>query len=163
MRYLAKRILLYIPITLLVTMLVFVLMRVIPGDPALLIRAGRGGSYMPKDLANLRHELGTDQPLSVQYGRWMWRLLHGDLGTSLFFRTPITKEIGPRIPPTLELAFLAVFISFIVAVPLGAVAAGRQDHVIDHVVRVFSLTGISVPIFVTGLVLRNPGSSSSMP
>jgi peptide/nickel transport system permease protein len=154
-RYLAKRILLYIPVIILATVLVFLLMRVIPGDPALLILAGASGegSFKQDDLVNLRRELGTDRPIYVQYGSWIWGLLHGDLGTSLFYRTQIKKELGPRIPPTLELAFLAVIGSFIVAVPLGALSAVRRDSVVDYVARVFTFTGISMPIFVTGLVV----------
>src|SRR5919205_322710 len=117
MLYIAKRILLCIPVMFAVTVLVFLLMRVIPGDPALLILAGSGeGSVKKEDLEQLRRELGTDRPLYVQYGTWIWGTLRGDLGTSLFYRTPIAKEIGPRIPSTLELAFLAVIASFSLAV-----------------------------------------------
>lgn len=154
-RYIAHRILLYIPIILMVTGLVFLLMRVIPGDPALLILAGASGegSFKKEDLANLRRELGTDRPLYVQYGSWLWGLLHGDLGTSLFYGTQIKKEIGPRLPATLELAFLAGIISVVLAVPLGALSAVKQDSTLDYVARVFTFTGISIPIFVTGLVV----------
>jgi peptide/nickel transport system permease protein len=154
-RYLTKRILLYIPVIILATVLVFLLMRVIPGDPALLILAGASGegSFKQEDLANLRRELGTDRPIYVQYGAWIWGLLHGDMGTSLFYRTQIKKEIGPRIPPTLELAFLAVITSFVLAVPLGALSAVKRDSGIDYVARIFTFTGISIPIFVTGLVV----------
>src|SRR5215471_9281705 len=124
-----RRLLLYVPIILLVTVLVFLLMRVIPGDPALLILAGTSGegSFKKEDLANLRRTLGTDRPLYVQYSTWVWGLLHGELGTSLFYHTPIKKEIGPRIPATPELAVLAVLLSVILAVPLGAVSAVKQD------------------------------------
>src|SRR5262245_36445107 len=117
--------LLYIPVILAVTMMVFLLMRVIPGDPALLMLAGASGdgAFKPEDLHKLRHELGTDRPLYIQYGKWLWDLLHGELGTSLFYRTPIVKELGPRIPSTLELAFLAVLSSFVLAVPLGVLSA----------------------------------------
>ena len=155
MRYIVHRILLYVPILFLVTVLVFLLMRVIPGDPALLILAGTSGegSFKKEDLANLRRELGTDRPLYVQYGRWVWGLLHGDLGTSLFYRTQIQKEISPRLPATLELALLAVLLSVVVAVPLGALSAVKQDSTLDYVARVFTFTGISIPIFVTGLVV----------
>ena len=155
MRYIVHRILLYVPILFLVTVLVFLLMRVIPGDPALLILAGASGegSFKKEDLANLRRELGTDRPLYVQYGSWLWGLLHGDLGRSLFYRTQIEKEISPRLPATLELALLAVLLSVVVAVPLGALSAVKQDSTLDYVARVFTFTGISIPIFVTGLVV----------
>ena len=155
MRYLVRRLLLYIPVLLLVTVLVFLLMRVIPGDPALLILAGSSGegSFKPEDLANLRHTLGTDRPLYVQYGTWVWGLVRGELGMSLFYRTPITREIGPRIPATLELAVLAVLLSVMLAVPLGAVSAVKQDSLLDYSARILTFAGISVPIFVTGLVV----------
>lgn len=155
MTYLIRRLLLYVPIILLVTLLVFLLMRVIPGDPALLILAGSSGdgSFKKEDLARLRRELGTDRPLHVQYGEWVWRLLHGDLGRSLFYRTPIQNELGPRLPATLELAFLAVFLSVILAVPLGALSAVKQNSTLDYIARVITFTGISIPIFVTGLVV----------
>ena len=132
MLYIAKRTLLCLPVMLVVTVLVFLLMRVIPGDPALLILAGSGeGSVKQEDLDNLRRELGTDRPLHIQYGTWIWGLVRGDFGTSLFYRTPIIREIGPRIPATLELAFLAVIISFILAVPLGVLSAVKQDRWLD--------------------------------
>jgi len=153
--YLIQRVLLYIPIILLVTVLVFLLMRVIPGDPALLILAGTSGdgSFKKEDLLKLRAELGTDRPLHAQYGTWLWGLVHGDLGISLFYRTPIKKELGPRIPATLELAFLAVLISVVLAVPLGALSAVKQGSMLDYLMRMLTFTGISVPIFVTGLMV----------
>jgi peptide/nickel transport system permease protein len=153
--YLIQRVLLYIPIILLVTVLVFLLMRVIPGDPALLILAGTSGdgSFKKEDLLKLRAELGTDRPLHAQYGTWLWELVHGDLGISLFYRTPIKKELGPRIPATLELAFLAVLISVVLAVPLGALSAVKQGSMLDYLARMLTFTGISVPIFVTGLMV----------
>ncbi len=155
MSYLLQRVLLYVPVMLLVTILVFLLMRVIPGDPALLILAGTSGdgSFKQEDLLKLRTELGTDRPLHVQYGTWLWGLVHGDLGMSLFYRTPIKKELAPRIPATLELAFLAVLISVILAVPLGALSAVKQGSTLDYVTRMVTFTGISVPIFVTGLMV----------
>ncbi len=155
MSYLIQRVLLYIPIILLVTVLVFLLMRVIPGDPALLILAGTSGdgSFKKEDLLKLRAELGTDRPLHAQYGTWLWGLVHGDLGISLFYRTPIKKELGPRIPATLELAFLAVLISVVLAVPLGALSAVKQGSMLDYLARMLTFTGISVPIFVTGLMV----------
>ncbi len=155
MRYFMRRMLLFIPMMLLVTLVVFVLMRVIPGDPALLILAGTSGdgSFTPQELARLRHELGTDRPLHVQYVSWIGGLLHGDLGTSLFYRTKILNELGPRIPPTFELALLAGVSSIILAVPLGVLSAVKQNSPLDYFARAFTFAGISVPIFVTGLLM----------
>lgn len=154
MRYLAQRLLLYIPMLLLLTLLVFVLMRVIPGDPALLILAGSGeGSFSQQELANLRRELGTDRPLMVQYTAWIGGVLRGDFGTSLFYRTPIIQELAPRLPATFELAMLAGLASLLCAVPLGTLSAIKQDSVLDYLARLMTFTGISVPIFVIGLML----------
>jgi peptide/nickel transport system permease protein len=154
-RYLGKRLLLCLPALFAVTAMVFLLMRVIPGDPALLILAGASGdgSFKPSDLADLRRTLGTDRPLHVQYGHWIWGLAHGDLGTSLFYRTPILKELGPRIPSTLELAGLAMVSSFLLAVPLGVLSAVKQNTPLDYATRLFTFAGISIPIFVTGLTV----------
>jgi peptide/nickel transport system permease protein len=155
MRYVLRRLLLYIPMLLMLTLLVFMLMRVIPGDPALLILAGTSGdgSFTQKDLARLRRELGTDRPILVQYTSWLGGLLRGNLGMSLFYRTPIIQEIGPRLPATFELAIMAGLMSIMVAVPLGTLSAVKQDSMLDYAARVFTFTGISIPIFVTGLLL----------
>ena len=155
MRYISKRLLLFVPTILAVTVMVFLLMRVLPGDPALLILAGSSGdgSFKEADLLKLRRDLGTDRPLHSQYGAWVWGLARGDLGTSLFYRTPILRELGPRIPSTLELAFLAVLSSFVLAVPLGVISAVKQDTLLDHATRLLTFTGISVPIFVIGLMV----------
>jgi peptide/nickel transport system permease protein len=155
MRYLAQRILLYIPMIILVTILAFLLMRVIPGDPALMILAGvtGEGSFTQEDLANLRRELGTDKPIYVQYVNWLWNVLHGELGTSMFYRTPIEYELGPRIPATFELAFMAIVMSIILAVPLGTLSAVKQDSLLDYAARILTFTGISIPIFVIGIVV----------
>ncbi|ETW94887.1 MAG: hypothetical protein ETSY1_32915 [Candidatus Entotheonella factor] len=139
---------------LLVTILAFVLMRVIPGDPALMILAGvtGDGSFTQEELANLRQELGTDRPIYIQYTNWIWNLLRGDLGMSMFYRTPIIEELGPRIPATFELAFMAIIMSAVLAVPLGAISAVKQNSAIDYAARIITFTGISIPIFVIGLV-----------
>ena len=154
-RYIAIRFLLFIPTALLVTLGVFLLMRIIPGDPALLRLTGISGegSYTQQDLDNLRHKLGTDRPIYIQYGSWMLNLVQLDLGTSLYFGTQVKDEIGPRLPLTVELAIIATALSLLIAVPLGAVSALNQDSPIDYAARIFTFTGISVPIFVTGLVV----------
>src|SRR5262245_54833721 len=155
MRYISKRLLLFVPTILVVTLMVFLLLRVLPGDPALLILAGSSGdgSFKQADLLKLRRDLGTDRPLYVQYSAWVWGLVRGDLGTSLFYRTPILRELGPRIPSTLELAFLAVAASFVLAVPLGVLSAMKQDTAVDYATRLFTFAGISIPTFVTGLAV----------
>jgi peptide/nickel transport system permease protein len=154
-QYVVKRLLLYVPTILLVTLLVFGLMRIIPGEPALLILAGASGdgNFTDEDLTNMRHELGTDRHIVVQYGDWISDLAQGDLGTSMYYRLPVMEELGPRIPLTIELAIMAGIISFIVAVPLGIISAIKQDSIGDYIARLFTFSGISIPIFVTGLVV----------
>lgn len=152
--YVAKRVLLFIPTMFLVTVLVFLIMRIIPGDPAILILAGieGGGEFTEEDLAAVRSEMGTDRPIHVQYGDWVWGLLQGDMGTGLFSGTAVTSEIGPRYPLTLELALLASIASMIVAVPIGILMAIKQDTIVDYGARILTFSGISIPIFVVGIV-----------
>ena len=153
-QYIARRFLLFIPTAVLVTLLVFFFMRIIPGDAAILILAGASGegTYTEEDLANLRHELGTDKPTHVQYGLWMWDLLRGDLGTSLFYGTSIKDELKDRFPLTMELAILGMVFSFLIAVPLGILSALKQDTMPDHTARLICFGGIAIPNFVIGLV-----------
>ena len=114
-QYIARRILLFIPTMFLVTLLVFLLLRIMPGDPALgllLGGGGAGGVWKPEDLENLRHKLGTDRPIPVQYGTWIGDVVRGDLGTSFWYTSPVLELLKPRIPVTLELTGLAILISF---------------------------------------------------
>ena len=153
-QYIIRRLLLFIPTMFLVTLLVFLFMRVMPGDPALMILTGHTGegSYTQEDLENLQHKLGTDRPLHVQYGRWVWSLLHGDLGNSFFYGIHINKLLEPRIYLTLELTALGIAISFAMAVPLGILSAIYQNSVVDYISRIYVLIGLSIPTFVVGLV-----------
>ena len=153
-QYIARRALLFIPTMLLLTGLVFLFMRIIPGDPALLILAGPlgEGSYSEEDLQLLRIELGTDRGVAAQYGSWIWDLVRGDLGTSYFRGLPIRDMLAVRLPLTIELTMMAVLISFIVAVPLGVISALTQNKLPDYIAKVISFTGVAIPTFVTGLV-----------
>ena len=105
--YLAKRFLLFIPTLLLVTLMVFALMRLIPGDPAYLLLAGSDGEgqFTEEQLDVLRQQLGTDRPLAVQYLTWVWGLVRWDFGTSMYYDTPISEDISTKLPITLELTF----------------------------------------------------------
>ena len=153
--YIARRILLFIPTVVLVTLLVFLFLRIIPGDPALMaLTSGTGeGSFTEEQLAQKRSELGLDKPLHVQYGVWVWDLLHIDLGTSYFFTgVPIVDQMKVRLPVTLELTALGLLISFVVAVPLGIISALKQDTAIDYLARGISFVGVAIPNFVTALV-----------
>src|SRR6266481_8165550 len=122
--YILKRLLLIIPTLLGAATLVFVIMRVIPGDVALLIFGGdAGGQIDAKQLADMRHRLGLDQPLLVQFGTWLWGVLRFDFGTSLWTGQPVIQELLIRLPLSLELALLASMVSVLIAIPLGMLAA----------------------------------------
>lgn len=154
-QYIIKRVLLLIPTILLVTIIVFALIRVIPGDPALLVLVGPSGegTFTEEQLQEMQRRLGTDRPVHEQYGVWMWGLLRGDLGDSIFYERPVTDQLGEAVPVTLELAVLGMLLSFIVAVPLGVVAALKQDTFVDHIAGLISFTGIGVPTFVVGVLI----------
>ena len=152
-QYAIKRIGLFIPTVLLVTVIVFVVMRLIPGDPALAILSADDASYTEQELQELRAQLGTDRPLVVQYLDWMGGLLRGDFGTSFWWNGPVMDRLGERIPVTIELAILGIALAVICAVPLGVISAIKPDSPIDYVSRVFTLVGISIPTFFSGILL----------
>jgi peptide/nickel transport system permease protein len=139
-----------VPVTLFGLLLVtFLIGRVMPIDPVIAIV----GDHAPPDvIARVRTELGLDRPLYVQFGIYLSNLAHGDLGTSVMTTRPVTDDIARFFPATLELATAAIIIAILIGVPLGVSAAARQGSRFDHVVRVISLAGQSVPVFVLGLV-----------
>jgi peptide/nickel transport system permease protein len=152
-QYAAKRIGLFIPTVLLVTVIVFVVMRLIPGDPALAILSADDAAYTEQELSELRAELGTDRPIVVQYFDWMSGLLRGDFGTSFWWNGPVMDRLGERIPVTIELAILGIALAVVCAVPLGVISAIKPDSPIDYVSRIFTLVGISIPTFFSGILL----------
>ena len=117
--YIAKRFLLFIPTLLIATLFVFVLLRLIPGDPAMVKLVGETGEakFTQEQLEAMRAKLGTDRPLYVQYGEWVWGMLRLDFGVSLFFEEPVAKDLAAKFPITLELTVLALLIATLVAVP----------------------------------------------
>jgi peptide/nickel transport system permease protein len=153
--YLAKRFLLFIPTLLLVTLMVFALMRLIPGDPAYLLLAGSDGEgqFTEEQLDVLRQQLGTDRPLTVQYLTWVWGLVRWDFGTSMYYDTPISEDISTKLPITLELTFMALLFAFSVAVPLGILSAVKQDSIADYASRMIAIAGIAMPTFWTGILV----------
>ena len=152
--YLAKRLLLIVPTLLGVASLVFVIMRVIPGDVALLILGGYQAGHIDRaQLTAMHRQLGLDQPWLVQYGTWLWGLLRFDFGTSLWTGQPVVQELLIRLPLSLELAFLATGVSVLIAIPLGMLAAARQDTWVDYVVRVISIGGLAIPSFWVGILV----------
>ena len=150
--YIAKRLLLVVPTLLGVATLVFIIMRVIPGDVALLILGGDAGGIDPQQLAAMRHQLGLDQPMVVQFAQWLWGVVQFDFGKSLWTGQPVVEELLVRLPLSLELAVLATLVSVVIAIPLGMLAAVRQDSWVDYVVRVISIGGLAIPGFWVGIL-----------
>ena len=153
--YVIKRFMLFIPTLLLVTLMVFALMRLVPGDPAELLLMGfeGDGQFSGQQLADLRAKLGTDRPLAVQYLDWIWGMLRGDFGVSMYFDTPISEDLGAKVPITLELAGLALLLAFVVAMPLGVLSAVRQDTIADYASRIIAIAGVAMPTFWIGILV----------
>jgi peptide/nickel transport system permease protein len=151
--YILKRLLLIVPTLLGAATLVFLIMRVIPGDVALLIFGGdQAGHIDPKQLAAMRERLGLNDPLWMQFGQWLWGVVRFDFGTSLWTGRPVIEELLIRLPLTVELALLATVVSVIIAIPLGMLAAIRQDTWVDYAVRVVSIGGLAIPGFWVGIL-----------
>lgn len=152
-QYAIKRIALFIPTVLILTVIVFVLMSVVPGDPALAILSDGEGNYTQQELDDLRHELGTDRSIAVQYFDWIGGVIRGDFGDSFWFNAPVMTELKTRLPRTLELAVLAIVLAVAISVPLGMLSAIRPDGWLDYFARFFSLVGVSVPNFLFAVLI----------
>jgi peptide/nickel transport system permease protein len=150
--YILKRLFLIVPTLLGAATLVFLIMRVIPGDVALLILGGDQGQIDQKQLVAMRQQLGLDQPLVVQFGSWLWGVLRFDFGKSLWTGQPVVDELLIRLPLSLELALLATLVSVIISIPLGMLAAVRQDTWVDYVIRIVSIGGLAIPGFWVGIL-----------
>jgi peptide/nickel transport system permease protein len=149
-RFVLGRMVTVIPVLALVTAGVFLLIHLTPGDP---IDAMMAESVDAGVKAELRRELGLDQPIHVQYLRWMGRVLRGDLGRSIRNGQPVVEDVGNRIRPSLELAFLAMLIALLVAFPLGMLSAARRNSPVDGAGTAFALLGICMPNFLIALLL----------
>jgi peptide/nickel transport system permease protein len=153
-QYIIKRVLLMFPTLFGAALLVFLLMNIVPGDIALLIIAGdQGEAIDPQELAILREQLGLDRPLHIQFLRWIWGVVRFDFGESLWTGAPVLEELLIRLPLTLEVAFAATLVSTLIALPLGTLAAIRQDTWVDYIVRVISIGGLAIPSFWTGILI----------
>jgi peptide/nickel transport system permease protein len=133
-----------------VAFVVFSLLYLTPGDPAAILA---GDAATDDDIRRIRAKLGLDEPFFVRFGGWVWALLHGDLGTSIFTNLPVTHLIGQRIEPTVALTLCTLLISVAIAVPLGVIAAAKVGTWVDRAVMAFSVLGFSVPVFVLAYVL----------
>jgi peptide/nickel transport system permease protein len=147
--YALRRILLFFPVAIGVTAIVFLVIRFAPGDPVVSML---GLDYSPEQAAQLRATLGLDEPIPVQYGLWLGRVIQGDLGSSYFTRQPVLNMVMDRLPNTLALAGGAMTVALITAVPAGIVAATRKDTAVDNISRVIAIVGVSIPVFWLGLI-----------
>jgi peptide/nickel transport system permease protein len=145
--YVLKRLLLMVPTLLGVATLVFLLLRVLPGDVVLLRLAGEGGKVADEVLRAERARLGLDHALWRQYVDWVWGLVRGDLGLSMWTGRPVSQEIGIRMTLSVELTILATLLAAAVSIPLGTLAALRRSTWVDYLLRVFSISGLSLPSF----------------
>lgn len=155
--YIIKRVLLVIPTVVLATMVVFIILRIVPGDPALAIllsEAQEGDAkFAQEELDALRKKLGTDKPIHVQYVIWFWNVIQLDFGLSFWDEKPITERVLKKFPITLELTILAVVLASILAVPLGVVSAIKQDTWGDYAGRIISIAGIALPNFWVAIMI----------
>jgi peptide/nickel transport system permease protein len=148
--YITRRILATIPVMLVVALFVFSLLYIAPGDPAAIIA---GDQATPQDVERIRASLGLDRPFVVRFGEWLWHIIHGDLGTSIFTNLPVTHMIAQRIEPTLSLMALTMVISLSTAIPMGVTAAWKHGSWIDRLVMLTAVLGFSTPVFVLGYLL----------
>ena len=152
--YILRRILLMIPTLLGAVTLIFLLMRLLPGDVALyMLGSGESTEVNKVALQQIRQELGLDQPLIVQYGTWLWGAVRLDFGKSYWTRQPVVEELKRRYPLTANLAVLSLLLGTLIAIPVGVLSAVRQDTVIDYAARVFVIAGLSIPNFWLSLLL----------
>jgi ABC-type dipeptide/oligopeptide/nickel transport system permease component len=150
LRYVARRLALTIPVLLGVATLVFALIHLIPGDPA---QAMLGEAAPQEDVDALRRQLGLDRPLLEQYADFLAGVIHGDLGTSLRTGTPVRTQIAERLPATFELAFAAMLVAVVCALPLGIAAAAWRGTFVDHTAMTLAMAGMSIPNFWLGPLL----------
>jgi peptide/nickel transport system permease protein len=148
--YLLRRIFAAIPVMGAVAVMIFLLLRLTPGDPAAIIA---GDNVQPQQLAMIREQLGLNEALYIQFFRWIGHLLQGDFGTSIISGTPVLQMIQSRLEPTLCVAVATLMLSNLIAIPLGVLAAAHRGTWIDRVVVAISVIGFSVPVFVIGYAL----------
>jgi peptide/nickel transport system permease protein len=148
--FLLRRVLATIPVMLVVALFVFSLLYLSPGDPAVVIG---GDTATAEDIARIREKLGLDRPFLVQFGSWLWNVVRGDLGISIFTNLPVSKLILQRVEPTVALTICTMIVTLTVAIPMGVIAAWKVGTWIDRLVMAFAVLGFSFPVFVTGYLL----------
>ncbi len=150
LRFVFSRLAAVVPVLFVVSCVVFLILRLAPGDPAAVIA---GNSATTADVEQIRAKLGLDRSLPVQFGIWLGRVLQGDLGYSYFLNKPVAELIAQRLEPTASLAIGTILLAVLIAVPLGALAASRMGGWVDRALSLVSVAGFSIPVFVTGYVL----------
>jgi peptide/nickel transport system permease protein len=148
--FIIRRIITTIPVMAFVALFVFSLLYIAPGDPAAVIA---GDQASPADVERIRASLGLDRPYLIRFGEWLFRVLQGDLGTSIFTSLPVTQLIAQRIEPTVSLMVLTLIIAVVIAVPMGVIAAWKVGTWVDKAAMAFAVFGFSVPVFVVGYLL----------
>src|ERR1700712_2352736 len=148
--YISRRVLATIPVMLLVALFVFSLLYIAPGDPAAIIA---GDQATQEDVDRIRASLGLDRPFLIRFGEWLWHVMQGDLGVSIFTNLPVSHMIAQRIEPTASLMVVTLFLSLVTAIPMGVVAAWKHGTWIDRAVMCTAVFGFSTPVFVIGYLL----------
>lgn len=149
-KYICKRILMMIPVIIGVSLLVFLVLKMTPGDPA---RVVAGSEADEATVEQIREELGLNKPVLQQYADYMLNLLHGDMGTSYTTNKPVAEEILARMPTTFILAFAGVFVAVLIGIPLGIISATKQYSILDYISTLLALGGVAMPNFWLGLML----------
>lgn len=153
--YIVGRIFQFVPVILGVTFLVFLSTHLLPGDPvsALLGLSEGQEAYSPEQIDKFKHDLGLDQPIPVQYGKWLGRAVQGDFGSSIKTRRPVTDEVMPRLKVTAQLAVVSFVITILIGIPLGVTAAIWRNTIIDRVITIVAVAGVAVPSFWLGIMM----------
>lgn len=152
--YIIRRLLQGVVVVVLVTIFVFIAVRLLPGDPVyMLINPNKAETLSEERIAAIRHEAGLDKPILVQYVNWLNDVVHGDLGKSIIHQTPVSKEIAARLPITAHLGILAMIMGLIIGIPMGIICAIRRGTWIDTLVTSLANIGITIPVFWLGIML----------
>ena len=151
--YILQRLALFIPTLILASFLAFAIMRILPGDPAIAMLGGAEGSFTQEDLDVVREQLGTNRPIHVQYITWIGDLFQGDFNDSYFHHVPVAELMKDRFPVSTQLAVMALVLSYLIAIPLGVLSAVKQDTIIDHAAKLFTIAGVALPTFWVGILI----------
>src|SRR5512145_353177 len=149
--FILRRLLSAVPVMIIITFATFALMQMLPGGP--LAAYENNPEISQKDIERLRHEMGLDRPIPVQYWSWLKNFVRGDWGYSFATKRPVLSEIGDRLPNTLYLTGLSLVAALLIAIPAGILSATRQYSVFDHIVTTLAYVGRSMPVYFSGLLL----------